>query len=384
MSITPAIWATPHSYLRHEQPDHPMFFFIPANLKKSADLFLQNYPGLVSYAVKANDAPEVIENLVAVGVGAFDVASVAEMARVRAVFNGAVLHYNNPVRSSAEIRAAMEFGVVSYSVDSLSELEKIAAIVPAQGVEITARLALPVAGATYDFGDKFGAGPDMVVTLLKRISVLGFIPSITFHPGTQCADPQAWASYISVCADVAARAGVRLARLNTGGGYAAHRSQSAPDLVPIFTAIKTAVQTAFGKDAPKLVCEPGRAMVAEAFVLATRIKAIRDDGSIFLNDGIYGGFGESPSMGTVDRVRVMDSNGVIKTGAVQPRKVFGPTCDSLDTLPAPVMLPDDLDEDDYVLFSGMGAYAHATVTRFNGYGVTDMVTVQNIRNEESA
>lgn len=376
MSITPAIWATPQTYLHHEQPDHPMFFFIPENLKKSADLFLQNYPGLVSYAVKANDAPEVIENLVAVGVGAFDVASVAEMARVRGVFKGAVLHYNNPVRSPAEIRAAMDFGVVSYSVDSVSELEKIAAIVPANGVEITARLALPVAGAKYDFGDKFGAGPERVVELLKRISALGFTPSITFHPGTQCADPQAWVSYISVCADVAVRAGVRLARLNTGGGYAAHRGQTAPDLVPIFTAIETAVQSAFGKAAPKLVCEPGRALVADAFVLATRVKAVRDDGSVFLNDGIYGGFGESPSMGTVDRVRVMGDNGAIKTDGLQPRKAFGPTCDSLDTLPAPVMLPDDLSEGDYVLFSGMGAYAHATVTRFNGYGVTDMVTVQ--------
>ncbi len=377
MSIPPEIWKTPAAYLHSQQPTIPVFLFNPSALRHAANLFLQNFPGLVSYAVKANDASEVIENLVAVGVHTFDVASVEEMEKVRAVFPAAVLHYNNPVRFTEEISAARDYHVKSYSVDSLSELEKIAAIVPADGIEISARLSLPVAGAKYDFGEKFGANPEMVIALLKRISALGFTPSITFHPGTQCADPTAWKSYIKVCADIAKTAKVRISRINTGGGYAAHRVETAPDLQPIFSAIQSAVTAEFPGHPPAILCEPGRALVADAFLLATRVKSIRDDGSVFLNDGIYGGFGESPSMGTVDRVQVFNTKGPVTTDNKTPRIVFGPTCDSLDKLPEPIMLPDDLAEGDYVVFSGMGAYASATITRFNGYGATEFATVHS-------
>lgn len=376
MSIAPAIWASPVNYIRHETPDNPVFFFNPAALRSSVAVFLDHYPGLVTYAVKANDTVEIIENLWAAGVKTFDVASVAEMETVRAVNGSAVLHYNNPVRSLAEIKAAHGYGVVSYSVDSPSELEKIASIVPADGVEISARLALPVTGAVYNFGEKFGKRPERIVELLLRIKALGFVPSITFHPGTQCDDPEAWVSYIQVCADVAKQAGVTLARMNTGGGYAAHRWGDAPDVLAIFDAIETAVDQAFDGNGPELVCEPGRALVAEAFSLATRIKAIREDGSVFLNDGIYGGMAENLSMATVDRIVVVDPEGHERTGARTPRGVFGPTCDSLDKLPDKINLPDDIAEEDYVLFSGMGAYTNATVTRFNGYGAIDIITVQ--------
>ena len=201
---------------------------------------------------------------------------------------------------------------------------------------------------------------------------------MTFHPGTQCADPAAWVSYIDECARVARRAGVRLERLNVGGGFAAHRSGPAPDLETIFAAIEAAVARAFGQDSPSLVCEPGRAMVAEAFTAAARVKAIREDGSVFLNDGIYGSFAEAPILGNVDRIEVIPQSGRTPGTSLVPRTVFGPTCDSLDRLPGHVSLPADLAEGDWILFHGMGAYSRATVTRFNGYGSERIVTVEKL------
>ncbi|MCK8462988.1 type III PLP-dependent enzyme [Aliiroseovarius sp. S1339] len=375
MSRQPSIWQTALSHLKTETPTQPVLYFAPATLQATAQRFIDGFDGLVTYAVKANDSRVVLENLVAAGIDAFDVASPAEMHALRAVSPDAVMHYNNPVRSRAEVAEAVALGVRSYSIDAPHEFEKLRAQVDPDGVEVAVRLRLQVEGAAYNFGAKFGADADQAVALLRMVKEAGFTPSMTFHPGTQCAAPSAWSTYIATCADVAKAANVRLARLNVGGGFAANRGV-APDLESIFDAIHDAVETAFGAAAPVLVCEPGRAMVAEAFTLATQVKSIREDGAVFLNDGIYGALSEAPSIGVPDRIVTATSDGEQHCGVKAKRVVFGPTCDSIDQLPHPLALPSDLAEDDYVLFAGMGAYSLATVTRFNGYGLLDMVTVQ--------
>jgi len=249
--------------------------------------------------------------------------------------------------------------------------------VPASS-EISVRLALPVRGAAYDFGEKFGVGPDRAADLLGAVVARGFTPSMTFHPGTQCADPAAWGAYIGTVAAVARAAGVQLARLNVGGGFAAHRTGPAPDLEAIFAHIGAEAARVFGQRTPALVCEPGRAMVAEAFSLAVRVKALRDTGAIFVNDGVYGGLTEIRDIGAPDRITVLAPDGTERRGALQPRVVFGPTCDSLDRLPDPLLLPEDLAEGDYLLIAGMGAYTRSLSTDFNGYGLRDMVTVAEL------
>jgi ornithine decarboxylase len=378
MSFANAIWPTPSAYLKTETPDQPVLFFAPVALQDTARRFLRGFPGLVTYAVKANDGRMVLENLVEAGLRAFDVASPDEMRKVRAVLPGAALHYNNPVRSRSELAIAAEFGVASYSVDDLGELAKIADVIDPKGIEIAVRLKLPVKGAAYDFGAKFGARPEDCVTLLREVVALGFVPAMTFHPGTQCADPEAWAVYIRACARVAAEAGVTLKRLNVGGGFAAHRTGPAPDLEAIFGAIERSVADAFPTSRPALVCEPGRAMVAEAYSLGACVKALRADGSVFLNDGIYGGLAEAPIIGNVDRISVVSVTGLLKSDRSAARVVFGPTCDSLDRLPDVVALPRDLAEGDWVVFHGMGAYSTATLTRFNGYGDVRLATVSRV------
>jgi ornithine decarboxylase len=370
---TSPLWPTPLSHLKRHKPDSVQLYFSPATLQATARRFQQGFPGLVTYAVKANASDEVLTNLTAAGLTTFDVASPREMYSVQAINPQAVLHYNNPVRSVEEVATAIAMNVASYSVDSMSELSKLRHV-PA-GTEISVRLALPVRGAAYDFGSKFGVGPEAAVDLLKQVVAMGFAPAITFHPGTQCADPEAWAAYVTASADVAQAAGIRLARLNVGGGFAAHRVGHAPDLEAIFARIRSATGACFGEDAPQLICEPGRAMVADAFTLATRVKALRPDGSVFLNDGIYGGLSEARDIAMVDRIRVITPTGATRHGAPVPHVAFGPTCDSVDRLPDPIALPADLAEGDYVLFSGMGAYSQATNTAFNGYGLAVPVTV---------
>lgn len=372
MRETPG-WADPASHIARHRPDAAQFYFAPSVLQATARRFQAGFPGLVSYAVKANPGEEALANLLAAGIRAFDVASPREMAAVRALCPDAVLHYNNPVRSPAEVAVARAMGVASCSVDDARELEKLAPL--PRSTEVAVRFALPVRGAAYDFGDKFGAAPKAAAALLRQVGQMGFVPALTFHPGTQCADPAAWGSYIAAAAQVARAAGVPIARLNVGGGFASHRSGSAPDLGAIFARIGQAVRAAFGPTPPALVCEPGRAMVAEAFTLAARVKALRAGGAAYLNDGTYGGLFEARDIGAPARVKALAPDGTPRRGAPVSRTVFGPTCDSLDRLPAPLPLPADLAEGDYLLFAGMGAYSLSLATRFNGYGPGETVTV---------
>jgi len=376
MGLSKTIWSNPTEYLRSVNPQNPVLFLAPQALQAMARRFIDGFPGMVTYAVKSNPEEVVIDNLVAAGLRGFDVASPFEMQLIRRLAPDAAMHYNNPVRSRAEIAVAVDLGVKSYSVDSKSELAKLIELVPTEGTEITVRFKLPVAGAAYNFGAKFGATAELATELLATVAEAGFIPSITFHPGTQCTDPAAWESYIRVAAQIAQDAGVTIARLNVGGGFPSHRLNAiVPQLEATFALIDRVTGEVFGDNRPLLVCEPGRAVVGDAYSVAARVKAVRDDDHVFLNDGVYGTLTELPLIGVIDRTSVISPEGKVRQGAIVPRIVFGPTCDSVDRLPGEIPLAADVAEGDFVIFHGMGAYSTVTNTRFNGFGDLAMATV---------
>ncbi len=383
MGLSKTIWANPPEFLRAQEPEHPVIFFAPSVLQATARRFLDGFPGLVTYAVKSNPAEMVIQNLVAAGIKGFDVASPVEIAMIRRLAPGAAMHYNNPVRAKSEIAFAVTQGVVSYSVDSRSELEKLIALVPTQNphgpTEITVRFKLPVEGAAYNFGAKFGATVEVAAALLARVAEAGFVPSLTFHPGTQCTAPMTWDAYIRAAAEICRQSGVQARRLNVGGGFPSHRVKGElPPLEAIFALIGRVTREAFGDKAPALVCEPGRGLVAESMTSAAQVKAVRDGTHVFLNDGTYGLMDELLLAGVITRLTVLAPAGVKREGPTVPRIIFGPTCDSVDRLPGEVPLPEGIAEGDYLVIEGMGAYSTATNTAFNGFGAVSVVTVLSL------
>lgn len=383
MTTTAAIWRNPEAYLAAERPDAPVLFFAPAELSASAKRFLDGFPGLVTYAVKANSEPAVVMGLISAGVRAWDVASPAEIELLRRLSPESTLHYHNPAKSRGEIAFALSQGVRVFSADCLVELDKIAAVAAENGVaaseiEASVRFKLPVAGAAYNFGSKFGATPEKAAELLRRAVALGMETSLTFHPGTQCETAEAWVSYVHRAADIAADARVTLRRLNVGGGFPGALYGERFDLEAIFRAIGAARDAAFGADGPTLVCEPGRGMVSGCMALAARVKLVREDGAVFLNDGIYGGLDEFPVLGRTHSFRVLTPEADVRGGATRPAVLFGPTCDSMDRLPGEAAVPADIAEDDFIVFDGMGAYGSVTATQFNGYGALRSVVVSRL------
>jgi ornithine decarboxylase len=330
MSTPSVVWRDPSAYLAAERPDAPVLFFAPDALRASARRFVDGFPGLVSYAVKANAEVPVVLGLMAAGVRAFDVASPSEIALIRKLDPDAALHYHNPVKARGEIAYALGESVRAFSVDSTVELDKLASVAREAGVdpseiEVSVRFRLPVKGAAYDFGSKFGADPEKAVTLLRAVVTHGMRTSLTFHPGTQCETAEAWVVYIHRAARIAAEAGVEIERLNVGGGFPGTLYGARHDLAAFFGAIGAARDAAFAPGYPALVCEPGRALVSDCMALAAQVKLVREDGAVFLNDGIYGALDEFPVLGHTHAFDALDPTGGHRTGIPRPAVLFGPT-----------------------------------------------------------
>jgi ornithine decarboxylase len=364
------------------QPDAPLFCFSGPQLHERAQVFLNGFPGEVTFAVKANPSSQVIKGLADAGIKAWDVASVHEMAMVSKIVPKARFHYHNPVKSRREITDAYKIHKCRrYVVDCREELAKIAdSIGPAKDIEIAVRLVLPRdrASSAHDFSTKFGAPDHICVELLKRVVALGYSPLLTFHPGSQATEPKTYVRHIEAAARIARTANVTITKLNVGGGFPANYVLSqAPDPQVFFKAIEKALLKAFGKDnRPTLECEPGRGLVATCMSLLTRVKLVCTDGDdIFINDGVYGGLMEYMQVPELEPPFRVIRDGKVIEGSTKSWKVFGPTCDPLDVLPHRLDLIAELREDDYIEFGSLGAYGLATMTNFNGYGGNAVVNV---------
>jgi ornithine decarboxylase len=203
--------------------------------------------------------------------------------------------------------------------------------------------------------------------MLRRIAGFGARAALIFHPGSQCTDPDVYFRYLQTAADVVRRAGVRVEQINVGGGFPEYyENTSAPALEQYFDAIERALSDCF-EEAPLLMCEPGRAMVASSISLLTRVIHVRqDDGAVFLNDGVYGGMQEQALVDIRFPVRAW-RQGQLLAGQRTCRHVFGPTCDPVDRLSGEISLPRGLQTGDYLEFGLLGAYGSATSTAFNGF-----------------
>lgn len=362
-------------------PEEPLYLFSPSCLAAQAKRFQQHFPGMVTYAVKANPDPLILQTLIDAGIEAFDVASIQEVELVRSLLPSAELHFNNPVRPDRVVRESYQrHGVRSFVVDDQVGLAQVLEqCQPAEGeLEITVRFTQRDSKQAYDFGSKFGAFPEEVLPLLTAVKAAKQRASLTFHPGSQCDDHHLYGDYIKMAAEFAEAADVEIHSLNVGGGFPiAYRNQSVAELTAYFDVItSTFRETSLGKEGAitTLVCEPGRAMVADCISVLANVLHRRESGDIFINDGVYGSFQEQmvvdialPSI-TWKGLQRSDAPMVAHT-------VFGPTCDPVDKLPRRP-ISDDTAKGDRMEFGLLGAYAVATATNFNGFPIPKMICVE--------
>ena len=365
--------------IRHSAPDYPVHCFSPTDLQERVQLFMQNFPGQVGFAVKSNGEALIVEHLVKAGVNFFDAASLKEIALVRSFDANARILYDNPIKSRHEIeKAYFNYGVRSFAIDDEIELEKIRSLIGRdKSVQVSVRFKIKGCYAAQDLNTKFGASPAQASALLQKVEQAGYQAALTFHPGSQCYTPSAYKDFIYAAAMIAETAGVRINMLNVGGGFPANYLNSEiPPLAEYFSAIDEQFNRYFSKQECELVCEPGRALVASSGSLLCRVKHRRhDDKVIFINDGIYGGFMEQLVAYFKLPLKVY-RNSKLLLDTAEDFLVYGPTCDPSDCFQEKIQLPASIQEGDWIEFGLTGAYGSATSTHFNGYSSEDYVIVE--------
>jgi len=356
------------------KPSEPLYLVHPEKFAAAAKQFQDGFPGEVLYAVKANPHPIALSNLWNAGIRHFDTASLGEIEVVKGLFADAVCHFMAPVRLAGQAKTAFEkFGVSDFVVDSDAELDKLLAETAApRKLRVFVRLVAQLGGALLEMSSKYGCRPEEAAKLLKRVRLAGAQPCLTFHVGSQCLSPFSYAQAIEIAQRTINLSGVEIVALDIGGGFpATYAGQEPPPYHWYFDMIKEALNS-LGRPNLKVMCEPGRALCASGISLVTQVVMRRGD-RLYLNDGIYGSFDEQ-RFASFDEdyppsAITLDGRGRAKplTGEKRPFRAYGPTCDSADVLPRPVILPDSINNGDYVLFDAMGAYTVSSRSPFNGY-----------------
>lgn len=370
-------FADPDSMVAALRPGYPVYCLRPHMLAENAQRFLDGFPGLVMYAVKCNPHPAVLYHLYEAGIRHFDTASLPEIAAVREGLPDAEAYFMHPVKSRAALlSAARVYDVRHYVIDHEDELAKIAQATGRKDIDILVRLATPGADVLFELSQKFGATPDESAQLLRKVHEAGFNTGLAFHVGSQCGDPGAYRTAMDSAAAVMARAGVPIRYLDVGGGFPAnYNNHETPPLEEFFATIREALAAMpVGPDCT-VMCEPGRALVANTVSLVTQVHLRKGD-ALYINDGIFHSMSEQAAVGIKLPARMIRPDGPASAKTAE-FTIFGPTCDSTDVIPHTVALPADIGEGDWIEFGQIGAYSNAMATRFNGFHPETFVTVES-------
>lgn len=352
----------------------PVHALRPHILAQQAALFLANFPGTPMYAVKVNPDPQVIDTLAAAGIRTFDVASIAEIELVRERVPQAELFYMHPIKPRHAIRTAyFDHSVRDFSLDSMDELQKILTETQyAKDLGLHIRLGLPKGDAFHGLSAKFGAAPEDVVTLLKAARPYVKRLGLCFHVGSQMMNPKAYEDALDIAGQVIATAGVKLDSIDVGGGYpVAYPGMTPPPMLDYFAAIERGLKKLNLPRKCRVLGEPGRALVADAGRLLVRVDARKGD-FLYINDGGYGSLFDA-AFTSLTFACTLYRNGQTIDGNTHGFQLYGPTCDSIDVMHGPFMLPADTREGDIIEFAMTGSYTFAMQSRFNGFYSEEVV-----------
>ena len=252
--------------------------------------FSKKFPGKILYAVKTNPHPEVLKTIVENGIKNFDVASIKEIEDIKKVSPNAKCSYMHTVKSRESIKEAyFRFGINTFSLDTKDELIKIIdSTNNAKDLELFVRISVSNEHAEIDLSKKFGALSSEAIGLLRLAKQYAKKIGISFHVGSQCMHPISYAKGIAEIKNIIKKTKIIPDYINVGGGF----PTIYPDLVPqsldnYFEEIKKSLQNLKLNKLPEIICEPGRALVAESGSTIVRVN-LRKKQKLYINDGTYG------------------------------------------------------------------------------------------------
>ena len=342
----------------------------------------------IFYAVKANPHPDVLSLLVDEG-AYFDCASFHEITLVLAAGSDpSCICFGSTLKKAIDIADAYKIGVRYFTFDAREELQKISEHAP--GSSVCCRMLTNDfgTGAQWPLSRKFGCDENMAVDLMSEAGELGLVPSgISFHVGSQQTEPTAWQAPIAQLSRIfrqLADLGIELDTINIGGGFPTTFGNNAvPDISTYASVIKSALNVHFGDKKPRVIAEPGRALVGDAGIIVSEVILVSQKSSndaqrwVYLDVGRFHGLAETEGEAIRYPLTVPERQDSASTPAI----IAGPTCDSVDTMYErnPVEMPVDLKAGDIVLVHDTGAYtATYSSVGFNGLSPLRVCLVEDI------
>jgi ornithine decarboxylase len=362
------------------KPEKPVYCIRKKSVLNASNFFQKNFPGEILYAVKTNPHPVVIKTLIESGINQFDVASVEEIKQVRKFSSSAKCSFMHTIKSPESIkRAYFEFGIKTYSLDTKEELIKIINSTDnAKDLELFVRIAVSNEHAEIDLSKKFGALNSEALGLLRLAKQYAKKVGLSFHVGSQCMHPISYAKGITEIGNIIKKTKIIPDYINVGGGFPSIYPDLVPDnLIAYFNEIKKSLENLKIENMPKIICEPGRALVAESGSTIVRVN-LRKKQNLYINDGTYGTLFDAGTPNIVYPSKMIKENSSkIISKKMTAFSFFGPTCDSMDYMKGPFVLPNNIRENDYIELGQLGSYGLTFRTHFNGFYSDEVYEVED-------
>jgi diaminopimelate decarboxylase len=352
----------------------PCYVYSRAALEAAFRAFAAPLAGrehLICYAMKANSNLAVLDVFRRLGAG-FDIVSGGELARVlaaggdprRVVFSGVG-------KSAAEIRAALNAGILCFNVESAAELARLEQIARDTGkvAPVSLRVNPDVDPKTHPYiatglrESKFGISHHDALGLYRQasrsrhLSIVG----IDCHIGSQLTELAPFVDALDrllALVDALAAENIVLDHLDVGGGLGIRYRDEAP---PPPTAYLGALLGRLEGRPQKLLLEPGRALVGNAGVLLTRVEYLKheDAHSFAIVDA---------AMNDLLRPALYEAWHEIvpvapRQGVARHYEIVGPVCESGDFLGRDRALC--LEQGDLLAVMSAGAYGMSMASNYN-------------------
>jgi diaminopimelate decarboxylase len=262
--------------------------------------------------------------------------------------------------------------------DNMYELLKIINYNP--DAKLIIRIKVDDSFSVCRFNSKFGADIENVEPLMKLAKSIGLdIVGVSFHVGSGCKNVQAYSMAIEKCKEVfkiAEQNGYHLKILDLGGGFPG-TDDSVIKFEDIAKTINESLDKYFSEEefpedyGLQIIAEPGRYFASASHTLVLNViaknkfidKETKEITYAYtLNDGVYGSF----NCIVFDHAKPIIKPFNERNGKVYNCIVYGPTCDSMDTISKDSKLPD-LAIGESVYIENSGAYTTAAASNFNGF-----------------
>lgn len=244
-----------------------------------------SYPHRICYAVKANSNIGILHLLAQLGSG-FDIVSQGELERViRAGGDPQKIVFSGVGKSEAEISRALDANIFCFDVESTDELERLQTIAKQKNriANIGLRINPNIDAKTHPYiatglhENKFGIEIDAAPSLCKMIKDMSHIKlvGIACHIGSQLTELDPFVEAIESVITLIERLisdNITLQYINFGGGLGVkYHNETPPDIYQyIYTLVNKVQQYNL-----EVILEPGRAIIANAGILLTRVEYLK-------------------------------------------------------------------------------------------------------------